>query len=142
MTTNGGKNFLRTCLENIDPSLDIDKIFCYKYANRKHAADYQKDEFVSSLTDVNMEAIKSGVPYVITCFIHLEIFVVWHQSIGRGNGKYPVSKHDLVAFENNPTCDYLERIIGKTEDAKVYIFRNESGFNKFYQNVVAPSIAA
>lgn len=140
MTTNGGKNFLRTCLANIDISLNIDKIFCYKYATRKHAVDYQTDEYVAILTDAQINTIKSGVPYVITCFTHLEIFVVWHQSIGSGNGKYPVSKHDLVAFENNSTCDYLERIIGKTEDAKVYIFRNESGFNKFYQNVVAPSI--
>lgn len=142
MTTNGGKNFLRTCLANIDRSLDIDKIFCYKYANRKHAADYQKDEYVSTLTAANMEAITSGVPYVITCFTHLEIFVVWHQSIGRGNGKYPVSKHDLVAFESNPDCDYVEHIIGKTEDDKVYIFRNESGFRELYKNVIAPSLSA
>lgn len=140
MTTNGGKNFLRTCLANIDRSLDIDKIFCCKYANRKHAADYQKDEYVSTLTADNMEEITAGVPYVIVCFIHLEIFVVWHQSIGRGNGKYPVSKHDLIAFEDNPNCDYVEHIIGTTADAKVYIFRNESGFKKLYKNVIEPSL--
>ena len=142
MTTNGGKNFLRTCLTNIDTSLDVDKIFCYKYANRKHAADYQHDEFISTLTKANMEAIKDGVPYVITCFIHLEFFAVWHQNIGRGNGKYYVSKHDLVAFENDPSCDYIERVIGNAEDAHVYLFRKESGFKKFYQNIVAPSLTA
>lgn len=142
MTTNGGKNFLRTCLADIDRSLEVDNLFCYKYANREHAADYQKDEFVSTLTQANMEAITAGVPYVITCFIHLEFFVVWHQSIGRGNGKYPISKHDLVAFENTPDCDYVEHIIGGTENAKVYIFRNESGFSKFYNKVIASSTSS
>ena len=142
MTSNGGKNFLRTCLTNIDASLNVDKIFCYKYANRKHAADYQHDEYVTKLNEANMTTIRSGVPYVITCFTHLEFFAVWHQSVGRGNGKYPVSKYDLVAFENDSSCDYIEHIIGNTEDSKVYLFRNESGFKKFYQNVVAPSLIA
>lgn len=142
MTTNGGKNFLRTCLANVDRSLDIDSIFCYKYATRKHAADYQTDEYLAILNNAQLNTIKSGVPYIIVCFTHLEIFVVWHQSIGRGNGKYPVSKHDLIAFESNPGCDYVEHIIGKTDADKVYIFRNESGFNQLYQNVIAPYMSA
>lgn len=142
MNTTGGKNFLRNCLNNINPELDVDKIFCYKYANRKHAVDYQKDEYVAILNATNRDALKSGVPYIITCFTHLEFFAAWHQNYGKVDGKYSMSKHDLVSFENDPTCDYTERIIGKAENAKVYIFRNESGFNKFYQNVVAPSITA
>lgn len=140
MTSNGGKNFLRTCLKKIDSSLDIDRIFCYKYANRKHSAYYQHDEYTASLTAAQMNDIIDGVPYVVTCFTHLEFFVAWHQSVGRGNGKYSISKHDLIDFENNHSLDYQERITGITGDAKVYIFRNESGFHKFYKDVVAPSL--
>lgn len=94
---------------------------------------------MSKLTPENSTAIRSGVPYVITCFIHLEIYVAWHQSVGIGNGKYIVYKRDLVAFENDPNCDYMESVIGKTEDSKVYIFRNESGFKKFFQKISASS---
>ena len=120
-----------------DRSLDVEKIFIYKYANRKRAEDYQTEEYVTSLTETN-----AGIPYVITCFIHMDFFMVWHQSIGKGNGKYPVSKHDLVAFEYNSDSDYEERIIGGAENATVYIFRNASGFNKFYNKVVAPSTSS
>lgn len=138
MNIAGGENFLRTCLANIAPSLNIDKIFCYKYANRKHAKDYQGAEYISKLTEKDKKAIRSGASYVITCFGHLEFFVAWHQSSGFGSGKYKVSKSDLIAFENNAVCDYQEHLIGKTEDARVYIFRNESGFNKFFRDVVVP----
>ena len=138
MNSNGGKNFLRTCLNKIDSSMDIDRIFCYKYAN--HAAEYQHDEYTASLTTAQMKDITDGVPYVVACFTHLEFFVAWHQSVGRGNGKYSISKHDLIAFENDLASDYVEHIIGIAGDAKVYIFRNESGFNKFYKDVVAPSL--
>ena len=142
MTTAGGKNFLRTCLANIDPSLDIDKIFCYKYANRKHAADYQKDEYVSKLTEEDTKVIKSGASYVITCFVHLDFFAAWHWSSGIGSGKYKVSKSDLIAFEDDTECDYQEYLIGEAEDAKVYIFMNKSGFEKFFHGVVEPSLNA
>jgi len=140
MNIAGGENFLRTCLANIDQSLDADKIFCHKYANRKHAADYQKDEYVSKLTEEDTKVIKSGASYVITCFGHLEFFVAWHQSSGIGSGKYRVSKSDLIAFEKDTACDYQEHRIGEAEDARVYIFRNESGFNRFFRDVAAPSI--
>lgn len=139
MNIAGGKNFLLTCLAKNDPSLDVDQIFCYKYANREHAEDYQRDECVSKLTKKDKEMIRSGASYVITCFGHMEFFVAWHQSSGIGSGKYRVSKSDLIAFEND-TGDYQKHLIGKTEDAMVYIFRNESGFNKFFHNVVKPSL--
>lgn len=140
MNIAGGENFLRTCLANIDQSLDTDKIFCHKYANRKHAADYHGEEYVSKLTEEDKKIIESGASYVITCFGHPEFFVAWHQSSGIGSGKYRVSKSDLIAFENDTTCDYRENLIGEAEDAKVYIFRNESGFKRFFCDVVAPSI--
>ena len=140
MNTAGGKNFLRTCLADISPSLDADKIFCYKYANREHTASYQGNEYISKLTEVDTNTIKSGVPYVITCFVHLEFFVAWHQSSGFGSGKYKVSKSDLIAFENDTECDYREHLIGEAENAKVYIFRNKSGFEKFFHGVVEPSL--
>lgn len=140
MNIAGGENFLRTCLANIDQSLDADKIFCHKYANRKHAADYHGEEYVSKLTEEDKKIIESGASYVITCFGHPEFFVAWHQSSGIGSGKYRVSKSDLIAFENDAACDYQEYLIGKTEDARAYIFRNESGFSKFFHDVVEPSI--
>ena len=140
MNIAGGKNFLRTCLAKIDPSRDVDQIFCYKYANRKHAEDYHGEEYVSKLTKEDRKMIKSGASYVITCFGHLELFVAWHQSSGFGSGKYKVSKSDLIAFENDNECDYQGYRIGKTEDARAYIFRNESGFNKFFHDVVKPSL--
>lgn len=140
MNIAGGKNFLRTCLANTGSSLDVDQIFCYKYANREHATDYQGDEYVSKLVKKDKEMIRSGASYVITCFGHMEFFVAWHQSSGIGSGKYRVSKSDLIAFENDTACDYRENLIGEAEDAKVYIFRNESGFKRFFRDVVAPSI--
>ena len=140
MNIAGGKNYLRTCLAKIEPSRDVDQIFCYKYANREHAEDYQRDECVSKLTKKDKEMIRSGASYVITCFGHMEFFVAWHQSSGAGSGKYKVSKSDLIDFENNAACDYQEHLTGKTEDARVYIFRNESGFNKFFHDVVKPSL--
>jgi hypothetical protein len=141
MNIAGGENFLQTCLAKIDPSRDVDKnFFRYKYANRKHAADYHGEEYVSKLTEEDKEMIRSGASYVITCFCHLEFFVAWHQSSGFGSGKYKVSKSDLSAFENDTECDYQKHLIGKTEDAMVYIFRNESGFNKFFNDAVKPSL--
>ena len=140
MNIAGGENFLRTCLANLDQSLDTDKIFCHKYTNRKHAADYHGEEYVSKLTEEDKKIIESGASYVITCFGHPEFFVAWHQSSGIGSGKYRVSKSDLIAFENDTACDYRENLIGEVEDAKVYIFRNESGFKRFFRDVVAPSI--
>jgi len=140
MNIAGGKNFLRTCLAKIDPSRDVDQIFCYKYANRKHAADYHGEEYVSKLTEEDKKMIKSGASYVITCFGHLEFFVAWHQSSGFGSGKYKVSKSDLITFENDTESDYREYLIGEAENAKAYIFRNESGFNEFFRDVVNPSL--
>ena len=139
MNQNGCKNFLRTCIKNLDQALDVDNIFYYKYANRKHAEDYQTDEYSAILSDKDRKLLKTGVPYIIVCFTHLEFFAVWHQAFGKRNGKCTVSKYDLINFESNTDCDYLELIIGETENDKVYLFRNESGFNKFYQNVV-PSL--
>lgn len=135
MTVDEGKSFLWNCLANIDSSKDIDTLFCYKYASKKHAKDYQHDEIKAMLTTENKTTLKSGVPYVVVCFIHLEIYVAWHQSVGIGNGKYTVYKRDLIEFENDPSCDYMESIVGKTADSKVCIFRNESGFKKFFQKI-------
>lgn len=138
MTVNESKNFLRHCLKSIAPLQDIDTLFCCKYANRKRAEEYQKDEIVSKLTAENRKSVNAGVPYVVTCFIHLEIYVAWHQSVGKGNGKYTVYKRDLVAFENTLANDYMECVVGDAEDSIAYIFRNESGFTKFY-NKITPS---
>ena len=125
MTANEGKNYLRACLTKIAPSRDFDNLLCYKYANRKRAEYYQKDEICSYLTRQNRKDLKTGIPFIVTCFIHLEIYAAWHRNVGIGSGKYPVYKRDLINFEKDHTCDYMESIIGKTTDAKVYIFRNE-----------------
>lgn len=140
MTVNGGKDYLRTCLANIDPTQDIDQLFYYKYANRKHIADYQTDTCVTRLSPEEVRDLNPEVSFVITCYIHIDFYVAWHQGFGRGNGKYIVYKHDLIVFENDPDRDYMECIVGNGivengEDARAYIFRKESGFRKFFHEV-------
>ena len=133
MTKKGGKNFLISCLVNMPAAVDIDELLCYKYGNRKHTEDYQHDIIASKLTEAETTKLKSGVPFVVACYIHMEIYVAWHQSVGLGNGKFAIEKRELVAFENNPACDYKEILTGKTSNDKVYIFRNETGIAKFFE---------
>lgn len=137
MTTKEGKNLLRRCLAKIDSSLNIDTLLRYKCGTRKHAEDYQRDDIISNLTQADTDILKTGVPFLVTCYIHMEIYVAWHNSVGFGNGKYVVYKRDLMAFESDTECDYKEIIIGKATDTTVYIFRNESGINKFFQKALS-----
>lgn len=71
------------------------------------------------------------VSFVVACYIHMEIYVAWHQSVGLGNGKFAIEKRELMAFENDPACDYKEILIEKND--KVYMFRNETGIASFFE---------
>ena len=108
-----GKNLLISCLANKTDTCDVNELICYKYGTKEHAEDYQHDIIASKLTEAETTQLKAGVPFVVACYIHMEIYVAWHQSVGLGNGKFAIEKRELMAFENDPACDYKEILIEK-----------------------------
>ena len=108
MTTKEGKNFLRDCLLELNPTANIDSLICYKYANKERITYYQRDDITTTLREKDFTALKRGVLFVVTCFIHAEIYVAWPQSIGSGNGKFIIYKRELVEVNNSPDCVFKD----------------------------------
>ena len=136
MSTKGGKNTLRTCLSKLDSSAEIETLLCYKYGNKKHMTEFQNEDVVTVLTQKEKKQICNGVPFVVKCFIHPEIYAGWHSAVGIGSGKYCIETSRLAEFEADTNCDYKEIVTGNKEVDRVYLFRRESGIEKFLENVV------
>lgn len=136
MTKDGGEDLLRTCLAKMDSSIELSKLLCYKTGNRKQAEAYNGENIDTELSSKDMVNIKAGVLAVVKCFYHIEVYVAWHASIGIGSGKYRVHKSDLIKFENDIKCNYWEVLTGTRDVDKVYFFRNESGIEKFFKDVL------
>ena len=58
MTTKEGKNFLRNCLLELEPTADIDSLICYKYANKERITYYQQDDIITKLREKDFTALK------------------------------------------------------------------------------------
>lgn len=136
MSMKAGENALRTCLAKLDSSAKIDTLLCYKVGNKKCTADYQNNNAVAVLTQKDSKQIRSGVPFVVKCFIHPEIYAGWHSAVGIGSGKYCIETSRLAEFEADTNCDYKAIVTGNKEVDKIYLFRRESGIKKFFENVV------
>ena len=136
MSMKAGKNALRTCLAKLDSSAKIDTLLCYKVGNKKCTADYQNNDAGARLTLKESQQVRNGVPFVVKCFIHPEIYAGWHSDVGIGSGKYPIETSRLREFEADTERDYKEIVTGNKEVDRVYLFRRESGIEKFFENVV------
>lgn len=136
MSMKAGKNALRTCLAKLDSSDKIDTLLCYKYGNKKHMTEFQNEDAVAVLTQKESKQIHNGVPFVVKCFIHPEIYVGWHSAVGIGSGKYCIETSRLREFEADTKCDYKRIVTGDKEVDRVYLFRRESGIEKFFENAV------
>lgn len=136
MSTKAGKNALRTCLAKLDSSAKIDTLLCYKVGNKKCTADYQNNNAVAVLTQKESKRIHNGVPFIVKCFIHSEIYAGWHSDVGIGSGKYCIETSRLAEFEADTDCDFKEMVTGGKEMDRVYLFRKESGIKEFFENVV------
>lgn len=136
MSTKAGKNALRTCLTKLGGLANIDAILCYKYGNKKHMTEFQNEDAVAVLTPKESQQIRNGVPFVVKCFIHPEIYAGWYSDVGIGSGKYCIETSRLREFEADTECDYKEIVTGNKEMDRVYLFRRESGIKKFFVNVV------
>lgn len=136
MSIKEGEDKLRTVLAKIAPTLELDTLLCYKYGNRQNADAYQRDEIFVNLKGKEREAMRSGVPFVVIYFIHMDIFAAWPSKVGLGSGKYNIHKGDLVEFENHPESEYKEVLIEKGKE-KAYIVRNETGIEKFLRNALS-----
>ena len=53
-----------------------------------------------------------------------------------GSGKYCIEASRLREFEADTECDYKKIVTGNKEVDRVYLFRRESGIEKFFENVV------
>lgn len=142
MTVKEGKNFLRDCLLELNPTADIDSLICYKYSNRQDISNYQRDDITVNLREKDFETLERGALFVVTCFIHAEMYVAWPQSIGRGNGKFIIYKRELVEINNSSNCDFKAVLIGSAKDAHAYIFRGKQGILKFYRNIIFPQLSS
>ena len=131
MTTMEGKALLQNGLEQCQRKMDIDAIILYLYGTAKKAEEYHNDEIKS---DVKPNRMKSGIKYVVKCFIHMGIYVAWPIEIGRGSGKFIAYKKDLLAMETDIECNYKRILIEKNGEA--YYFRGEDGIKKFIQKNV------
>lgn len=136
MSMKAGKNALRTCLAKRDSSAKIDTLLCYKVGNKKYTADYQNNDAGAKLTPKESQQVRNGVPFVVKCFIHPEIYAGWHSDVGIGSGKYSIETSRLREFEADTERDYKEIVTGNKEVDRVYLFRRESGIEKFFENVV------
>ena len=112
MSMKAGENALRTCLAKLDSSAKIDTLLCYKVGNKKCTADYQNNNAVAVLTQKDSKQIRSGVPFVVKCFIHPEIYAGWHSAVGIGSGKYCIETSRLAEFEADTNCDYKAIVTG------------------------------
>lgn len=132
MTIKDGLNALRTVLLSLNREIAIDELILYVTGNKKHMSEYANDSIVTQLeNDENRNR-----SFVVKCFIKPEIYVAWHSCVGDGNGKYFVSRSSLVDFEENPQEDYKVFCAGESADNNVYIFRHESGIQKFFKEVL------
>lgn len=136
MSTKAGKNALMTCLAKLGSSANIDALLCYKYGNKKHMTEFQNEDAVAVLTQKESKQIHNGVPFVVKCFIHPEIYAGWHSVVGIGSGKYCIENIRLAEFEADTDCDYKEIVTGNNKVDRVYLFRRESGIEKFFENAV------
>lgn len=132
MSTKAGRNALRTCLLKMDGSRNIDDVLCYKYGNKEHMADFQGKDAGAILNSAELERIHNGVPSVVKCFIHPEIYAGWHSSVGMGSGKYHVEAKELAEFEADTNCDFKEIVTGENAKDRVYLFRKDSGIERFF----------
>lgn len=136
MSTKAGKNALRTCLAKLDSSVNIDALLCYKFGNKKCMAEFQNNDAGAILTPKESQQVRNGVPFVVKCFIHPEIYAGWYSDVGIGSGKYPIETSRLREFEADTGRDYKEIVTGDKEVDRVYLFRRESGIEKFFENAV------
>lgn len=132
MSTKAGRNALRTCLQKIDGSLNIDDVLCYKYGSKEHMADFQGKDAGAKLNLAELERVHNGVPSVVKCFIHPEIYAGWHSAVGIGSGKCHVEAKELAEFEADTNTDFKEIVTGQNAEDRVYLFRKDSGIEKFF----------
>lgn len=134
MNSKSGKDRLRTCLQELDKSLQVDDLILYKYGNRD-IRGYQTNVIDSKLISEDYRIIQDKAA-VVKCLLKSEIYVAWRVCVGIGNGKYSVSKSEVEQFEKATNCDFKEIITGTKDSDRVYIFRNESGIKKFFTEVL------
>lgn len=136
MATNTGKSILRTCLSKFGKSNEIDNLICYKYGTKEHIADYQNGNADAVLTERDTKRIKSGVSAVVKYFIKSNIYAGWHSSVGIGSGRYQIDTTILEKFEKDSEQDYKVIVTGSKDNDRIYLFRKESGIEKFFENVL------
>ncbi len=132
-----GRDKMRTCLAKMDDSINIDDLILYKYGNKKTEA-YKGTTVEAKLNDAEYEKI-DNVAAVVKYFLESGIFVAWRSGAGKANGKYSVRISDLTAFEASECSDkndYKEIITGNKDHDRVWLFRNDSGIEKFFSEVL------
>lgn len=134
MDSKSGKDRLRTCLQELDDSLQVDDLILYKYGNRD-IRGYQTNVIDSKLISEDYRIIQDKAA-VVKCFLKSEIYVAWRVCVGIGNGKYSVSKSELEQFETATNTDFKEIITGDGDSDRIYIFRGVSGIRNFFTNVL------
>lgn len=132
MTKKDGLNMLRTVLLSMNREIAIDELILYVTGNKKHMSEYANESILTQIGD----DIKRNCPFVIKCFIKPEIYVAWHSCVGVGSSKYFASRSSLVDFEENSQEDYRVFCAGDSACNNVYIFRHESGIQKFFEKVL------
>lgn len=136
MSKSRGKDLLRTCLMKFDKTARLESYVCCKRGTKNCMNDYQNDNADAVLTENDFKCIQAGATVVVKCFVKSEMYAGWHASAGIGNGKYQVDISILKDFEANTEQDYKVITTGSKDDEKVYLFRKESGAEKFFENVL------
>lgn len=136
MSRKKGKDMLRTNLLSMDKSLDIDELLCYKCGNKDRIDNYQNGFAEAKLNKAEIKRIQNVVPVVVKYFCKSEIYAGWHSSVGLGSGKYRVDTAPLKSFESDVECDYRVIVTGHNDDSRIYLFRNNSGIIKFFEDAL------
>lgn len=136
MAASAGKDFLRTCLAKFGKSAEIDNLLCYKYGNKNSIDAYQNGNADAILTEHDIKRIQGGLPVVVKCFVKSHIYAGWHSGVVIGNGKCKIATSVLKDFETDTEQDYKVIATGSKDEEKVYLFRKESGIEKFFEEVL------
>ncbi len=135
MTKSEGKQFIQDCLRKCGSKESVDNYFVYKYGNRSNVESYQHDEIPTALT---REDLKSNMLFVVKCFIHFNVYVVWRLADGVRNEKLIINKTHLTDLLNSK--NYNPHIISEVslgEMGKAWLFyRDELACKSFINQYI------
>lgn len=135
MSLKEGKDLMRTCLEQIAPERNVDKLFQFKSGTKKHASEYQKQEVTINLTADEIDKMKKGIPYFVDYFIYFGVYAAWEKEVCEDSGKCIIHREDLERMEEDSDLSYKEVKIGDNMNSRLYFFRGEKGIKQFFNTI-------